>query len=163
MARQVFFSFHYQRDIFRVNTVRNHGIFKKVIEGPGYFDHSLWEESKKKGAAALSKLIDDGLAGSSVTAVLIGRETAGRTWVNYELKQSHNRGNGIVGIYINKIRNVDATVDLRGRNPLDDWTTTRNGVTIPLSSLYPTYDWIDDDGHSNFGRWVEAAAQAAGR
>ena len=29
--------------------------------------------------------------------------------------------------------------------------------------LYPTYDWVDDDGFNNLGDWVEKAAKKAGR
>ena len=163
MARHVFFTFHYQRDIMRVNTIRHHGMTKNNLEESGYIDHSLWEKSKLQGKSALKKLIDDGLAGSSVTAVLIGRETAGREWVDYEIEQSHTRRNGLIGIYINKIKNTDGVIDARGRNPLDDWTITQNGKAVAFSSIYPTYDWIDDDGYNNFGKWVEAAAKAKGK
>lgn len=48
MAHKVFFSFHYERDIWRTNVVRNSG----VVEGSaaaGFHDASLWEEAKKKG------------------------------------------------------------------------------------------------------------------
>lgn len=163
MARHIFFTFHYQNDIMRVNTIRNHGLTKNSLAESGYIDHSLWEKSKLQGKAALQKLIDDGLAGSSVTAILIGKETAGREWVDYEIKQSHIKGNGIVGIYINKIKNTDGKTDAYGKNPLDSWTSTVNGSKIAFSSQYKTYDWVDDDGYKNFGSWVEAAAKAAGK
>ena len=149
MARHVFFSFHYTRDIFRVNTIRNHNMTKSGLVEAGYIDHSLWEKSKLQGDAALKKLIDDGLAGSSVTAVLIGKETAGRRWVEYEIKQSQARGNGIIGIYINKIAIPGGLVDTRGLNP--------------VPAAYSTYDWVENDGYNNFGKWIEAAAKAAGR
>ncbi len=60
MARRVFFSFHYQRDIFRVNQIRN---IPEIISAAaaGFHDASLWEEAKKKGDAAIKKLIDEGL------------------------------------------------------------------------------------------------------
>jgi len=163
MARQVFFTFHYQRDIMRVNVVRNHWLAKADATDAGYFDHSLWEESKRKGDAVLERMIDEGLKGTSVTVILIGQETAGRTWVDYEIMQSHNGGKGIIGVYINKIKLPDGTVDARGRNPLDDWTIRQYGRPVKLSSLYPTYDWVDNDGYSNFSTWVEAAATKAGR
>lgn len=147
----------------RVNTIRNHELTKNGLAEAGYIDHSLWEKSKLQGKDALKKLIDNGLAGSSVTAILIGKETADREWVDYEIKQSRAKGNGIVGIYINKIKNTDGKTDTRGKNPLSSWTTTLNGVTTPLSSIYKTYDWVDDDGYKNFGAWVESAAKAAGK
>ena len=48
MARKVFFSFHYQRDLWRVNVVRNSGVIDGVAAA-GFHDASLWEETKKKG------------------------------------------------------------------------------------------------------------------
>jgi hypothetical protein len=77
MARHVFFSFHYQQDIFRVNQIRN---LPEIIEesAAGFKDKSLWEESKQKGDAAIKKLIDAGLTGTSVTVVCIGSATAGQ-------------------------------------------------------------------------------------
>lgn len=29
--------------------------------------------------------------------------------------------------------------------------------------IYPTYDWVDDNGYENFGDWVEKAAKKAGK
>lgn len=72
MARQVFFSFHYQRDVQRANVVRNSQTIRDTDEVVGYYDHSLWEEAQTSGAAAIKALIDAGLKGASVTAVLIG-------------------------------------------------------------------------------------------
>ena len=68
MPRQTFFSFHY----FRVNVVRNSNAFRSPNEQSFFFDHSLWESVKRQGDDALKRLIDDGLRGSSVVAVLIG-------------------------------------------------------------------------------------------
>ncbi len=163
MARRVFFTFHYQRDIWRVNVVRNHWLTKPDAQEAGFWDHSLWEETKKKGDEAIKKMIEDGLVGSSVTAILIGQETAGRKWVNYEIKRSAERGNGIIGIYIHKIANRDGSTDWQGRNPLGDLTINQNGQIVKLSSIYPTYDWITNNGYNNFADWVETAAKQAGR
>ena len=87
MARRVFFSFHYEIDVWRAGIVRN----SHVVEGTaaaGFQDASLWEEAKKKGDEALKRLIKAGLEGTTVTAVLIGAETASRKWVDYEIQQS---------------------------------------------------------------------------
>ncbi len=66
MARRVFFSFHYERDIWRANVVRKSWITKDRIDA-GFFDASLWEEAKTKGKEALKKLVRDGLKNTSVT------------------------------------------------------------------------------------------------
>jgi|ERR1051325_5308921 hypothetical protein len=163
MARRVFFTFHYQNDIFRVNTIRNHWLTKPNRESAGYWDHSLWEETKLKGKKALENLIDSGLNKASVTAILIGAETAGREWVNYEIKRSHDLGKGIIGVYIHQIRSANTSrIDPRGRNPLDDFYIESGYSRTYLSSLYPTYDWVTNDGYNNFSSWVETAAAKAG-
>jgi hypothetical protein len=163
MARQVFFTFHYQRDIFRVNVVRNHWLAKADHQSAGYWDHSLWVEAKRKGDDAIERMIEDGFKGTSVTAILIGQETAGRKWVNYELTRSVDLGKGILGVRIHNIKKPDGTTDLPGRNPLDDCTVDQNGQKVLLSSMYHTYDWVGDDGYNNFATWVETAAKQAGK
>ena len=65
MARKVFFSFHYERDLWRVNVVRNSGMVEG-LSAAGFNDQSLWEETKRRGDDAIRKLIDSGLNGSSV-------------------------------------------------------------------------------------------------
>jgi hypothetical protein len=161
MARKVFFSFHYDRDIWRACIVRNHGKSKADIVNRGYWDKSLWEEAKKKGDAAIKRMIDDGLVGTSVTAVLIGFETWQRPWVNYEIEQSHARGNGMFGIYIDQIKDNSGKTDYRGRNPFDHIMIKAGNFSVPMSKRYPTYHWTNDDGYAGFAGWVEAAAKAA--
>lgn len=60
MAKRVFFSFHYD-DVktFRANVVRNHGITKP--EEAGFFDASIWEDAKRHGDAAVTRLINSNL------------------------------------------------------------------------------------------------------
>jgi len=159
MARRVFISFHYSRDISRVNIVRNHGVTKGGYTEAGFWDHSLWEETKRRGDEAIKRLINQGLQGTSVTVVLIGRYTAGRKWVDYEIEKSGEKGNGFLGVWINRLGNLDGYTDDRGRNPLDGWDLGPK----KLSSIYPTYDWVLDEGYENFGDWVEEAAVIAGR
>ena len=87
MARRVFFSFHYQRDIWRVNQIRNIG---EIVgsSAAGFHDCSLWEEAESQGEAAVKALIDEGLKNTSVTVVCIGNKTAGRKYINYEISES---------------------------------------------------------------------------
>jgi hypothetical protein len=116
MTKRAFFSFHYQRDIWRTNVVRNSGV---VIgsAAAGFHDASIWEEAKKKGDAETKKKIDEGLKNTSVTVVLIGAKSAGRKYTNYEIEQSINRGNGILGIHIHNIKNKDGLIDEKGAVP----------------------------------------------
>jgi hypothetical protein len=146
MARRVFFSFHYRDDIFRVNVVRNSGVVLGTAAA-GFQDASLWEKTEKKGTAAVKRLIDRGLEGTSVTCVLIGQNTAKRRFVAYEIQESVRKGNGLLGIHINSIKDKDGDTNF--------W---RGAVPAALEKYNaPIYDW---DRHS-FGKWVEDAYQRA--
>jgi Thoeris protein ThsB, TIR-like domain len=70
----------------------------------GFYDASLWEDTKKQGKTALKRLINSGVDNTSNTCVLIGSSTYARPWVRYELLKSFKRGNHIFGVHINGIR-----------------------------------------------------------
>lgn len=162
MARRAFFSFHYELDVQRASVVRN----SRLTHGEqlSFIDASLWEEAKKKSPDALKRLINDALQNTSVTVVLIGSHTNDRPWVKYELERSIARGNGIVAVRVNKIKNFQGQMTRQGVNPLDSATVTfTSGTKKPASSYYKTYDYVDDDGYNNLGAWIEEAARLAGK
>ena len=170
MPRRVFFSFHYHRDIWRVNVVRNHAKAKSGYQDAGYWDCSLWGSTKRTGENSLKRLINSGLQNTSVTVVLIGAKTSERKWVKYEIEESHKRGNGMLGIYIHNIKNINGITDLQGNNPFDSFTVEQpnpyaymSKTYARISQIFPIYDWVYNDGYNNFSKWVEDAARAAGR
>ncbi len=126
MARRVFFSFHYQNDIWRASNIRNSGEFKSVDEA-GFIEHSLWERTKTAGEAALQKLIEGQLDGSTVTAILAGAETYSRRWVRYEIARSLERGNGLISLDIHSVRDQSQKPSVQGPDPLDCMMLTLSG------------------------------------
>lgn len=159
----MYFAFHYQNDISRVNVVRNSWVTQER-EAAGFYDASLWEKAKKKGDDAIKRMIDDGLWGTTVTVFLLGTETAGRPWVRYELQKSYENGNGLLAIHIHNIKNFQGRVSYQGANILDQFHITDAwGRPTYLSQIYRTYGWVSNDGYGNFGEWVEEAAQIAGK
>lgn len=148
MTRRAFFSFHHGRDNWRVGQVRNSWVTKDR-ETAGFWDAAEWEEVKLKTPLEIKKWIDKQLTGTSVTVVLIGAETSQRTYVKYEIERSIERGNGLIGIYIHNMKDVNSNTDTKGSNP--------------LPAGFATYDWINDNGRDNIGAWIEKAAKAAGR
>ena len=145
MARKVFFSFHYQRDVWRANVVRNSGVVEGVAAA-GFHDQSLWEETKRKGDDAVKKLVNAGLDGTSVTVVLIGAATASRKYVTYEIERSIQRGNGLLGIRINNIKDSSGNVGLPGPVP---------EALIKAKAPIYTYEY------GKIGGWVERAYKKA--
>lgn len=69
----------------------------------------------------------------------------------------------MLGIYIHNIKDASSRTDIKGSNPFADWYITEDGRHVYLSDIYPTYDWVINDGRSNIGQWIEAAAKKAGR
>lgn len=148
MPRNVFFSFHYQRDIWRVNQIRNVGeIVGKAAAG--FSDASLWEEAKKKGDTVIKKMIDDALHGTSVTVVCIGAKTAGRNFINYEIEKSIKRGNAIFGLQIHHLKNKDGEVDDVGATPAK---LTAAGASV--------FKYVD---HEKLAARIESEAKKAGK
>ena len=162
MARRVFFSFHYQHDIFRVSQVRNSGITKGTFDQAGFIDHADWESLERQGGESIKRWINGQLSGASVTVVLIGAETFDRPWVNYEIQQSYADGKGMLGIYIHQLKDPrTGLTDHKGRNPFENIYITNSNPRRYLSEFYPTHDWVADNGYANFANWVEAAARQA--
>lgn len=146
MARRAFFSFKY-KDVSRAMVVRNSWVTQGK-EGAGFIDAADFEKLKKQGDAAIQNWIDKQLDGTSVTVVLVGANTCNSRWVKYEIEKSIETDNGLLGIDVSKIK------DLQGN------TSHRCGK-IPKG--YNFYLWNTDDGYKNMGDWIEKAAKDAGR
>jgi len=97
--RQIFYSFHYDNDVFRVQQIRNIG----ALEENKPVSVNEWETVKRGGDAAIKKWIDENLKYKSCLVVLIGTETANRKWVKYEIEKAWNDGKPVVGIYIHNL------------------------------------------------------------
>jgi|SRR5208282_1766372 len=163
MARSVFFSFYYKKDVSRANQVRNSWVTKGDKEAAGFTDAAAFEEVEKGGDAAIKKWINGQLSGTSVTVVLIGSETNQREYVKYELQKSYEKGNGMLGIYIHQCKDLSGKTDTKGSNHFGEVGKDANGNAVYFSAAYTCYDWVDDDGYTNMGKWIEAAAKKAGR
>lgn len=118
MPHYTFFSFCYE-DVknFKVNVVRNSWLLNHSSDT--FIDGSIQEKEKSKGPTLIKNLIETGLKKTSVTAILIGDETADRRWVKYEIVKSFEKGNGILAIHINRIRGKEQVISSRGLNPLE--------------------------------------------
>lgn len=158
MARRVFYSFHYEADSWRASQVRNIG----TIEGNRPVSDNAWEQVKRGGDKAIQNWIDGQLKGRSCTIVLIGANTAGRKWINYEIKKSWNEGKGLLGIHIHNLRDRDGFQSAKGKNPFDGFTLGNSQQK--LSSIVPVYDPPYSDSKrvynyiaTHLAAWVEEA------
>ncbi len=156
MARQVFHSFHFERDSHRVSQVRNMG----VLEGQPVLSGNEWEQVKKGGDSAIRAWIDDKMKGRSCVVVLIGSATAGRKWVNYEIEKAWNDGRGLMGVYIHGLKNLSGVQDAKGSNPFTGFNVSGTSLSSIVAAHNPPYaSSTDVYAHIqiNLATWVEDA------
>jgi hypothetical protein len=151
MARRVFFSFDFDRDLSRASMARNNWLAlardKGGGEPTGFFSPVDWQAAKKKGKGALTKLVDDALRNTTVTAVLVGEKTASQPYVKHAIEQSIAQGNGLVGVRIHELPTFDGKQDEPGANP--------------LPAEYELHEWSANK--KKLADWIEDAAKAAGK
>jgi hypothetical protein len=84
----------------------------------GFFDSSVFEASKKDGDEALKAFLRAGIENTSVTCVLTGTDTWQRRWVRYEIARSILKKNGLLTVYIHRVRDRSGAVTAKGADPL---------------------------------------------
>jgi len=159
--RQIFYSFHYNNDVFRVQQIRNIG----ALEENKPVSANDWETVKKGGDKAIEKWIDENMKNRSCIVVLVGHETSKRKWVDYEIRKAWNDGKGVVGIFIDDL--IDPRYSsqpplygrsYKGANPFDNITLTSGSLLSSKVKCYAppstdTYKFIA----ANIESWVEEA------
>jgi hypothetical protein len=160
MARRAFYTFYYIPDNWRASLVRNMG----VIEGNQPASDNDWETVKAGGDTAIKKWIDDQMYGKSVAIVLVGTNTAGRKWINYEIVSAWDNRKGVLGINVHNLKDSDGNQSSAGANPFD--YITIGGTTNKLSSLVKTYNPPYSESkqvynyiNNNLAAWIEDAIQ----
>jgi len=155
MARvPVFYSFHFDNDVMRVQQVRNIG----SIDGNPPITPNEWEQLKRTGKAAVEGWIDNNMKYKRCVIVLIGAETADRPWVEYEIKKAWEGGKALIGIYIHNLKCPRNGLSRKGKNPFDNLTFD-NGAK--LSSVVPCYDPNPSNAYNdiamNISNWINSA------
>lgn len=113
-TRRVYFAFHYQRDIFRLQQIRYHDMTKDDVV---YIDGSLEEKAITTGENAVKRMIDEKMDGCSTLCVLIGHLTWQRDWVRYEIFRACERRMGIFGVRVHAMKTPHSYGDQPGINP----------------------------------------------
>jgi hypothetical protein len=113
MAKSVFYSFHYEHDVHRVQLVRN----INALEGQPLLNSQKWEEVRRRGGdKAIENWIHEQMAYKRGVIVLIGRHTAGRPWVIYEIEKAWADRKPLLGVRIHGLSSL-GTVDSAGADP----------------------------------------------
>ena len=155
MARRVFFSFHFDNDAWRAGQVRNMG----TLEGNEPVSDNDWEAVKRGGDAAIKRWIDGQMRGRSCVVVLIGYRTAGRKWIDYEIRQAWRNNKALLGVHIHGLKDEKGKTTGKGRNPFSDIPMQSGGTMADYVAVIDptkvdstrTYDAIK----RNLAGWVE--------
>lgn len=155
MARKpVFYSFHFDNDVMRVQQIRNIG----ALDGNPPVSPNEWERLKRTGDAAVKGWIDASMKYKRCVVVLIGSETAGRKWINYEIETAWNNHKAVMGIYIHNLKCPRTGTCRKGRNPFDSFELSDGRK---LSTLVPSYDphpmYAYTEIADNIESWIDRA------
>lgn len=153
-GKPVFYSFHYDNDVMRVQQIRNIG----VLEGNPPVNANDWERVKRGGEESIKRWIDENMKNKQCVIVLIGSDTSTRPWVNYEIRKAWDEGKPIFGIYIHNLKCPINGTCRKGNNPFDT-------ILLPnrrkLSDYIPCYDPLSYDAYGDISRnlenWVNMA------
>lgn len=149
IKRSCFYSFHYIPDNWRAATVRGIG----AIDGNNPTSDNSWESIKNGGDTAIQRWIANEMTGTSCIVVLVGKDTAGRKWINHEIVKGWDGGKGVVGICIHGLKDKDGNVSSKGSNPFDSITYGVTGKKLSSivkcyepkgSNSQERYDWISN-------------------
>ena len=153
--RPVFYSFHYDNDVNRVQQIRNIGVFEDNKPA----NPNEWEQIKRTGEKSIQNWIDNNMKYKQCVVVLIGEETANRKWVRYEIKKAIEDGRAIIGIYIHNIRCMNNSTSKKGKNPFDMFSYKGK----PLSNFIECHDPSSSNAYNeirnNMSTWIEIAIQ----
>lgn len=150
--RQIFYSFHYDNDVFRVQLIRQIG----ALEDNEPVSANEWETVKKGGDKAIEKWINDTMQNRSCVVVLIGEETYQRKWVKHEIVKAWNDGKTLLGIYIHNINSMGKGKCDIGRNPFEQFKTNDGKKLSELVKCYnPKSNDAYNDIRNNMEDWIE--------
>ncbi|HKA45956.1 MAG TPA: TIR domain-containing protein [Burkholderiales bacterium] len=111
--------FSHDLDDPRVDVVRKHWLAQPGHEEAGFFDALTWADATMAGPSTIRRLLSSALDNTSVTCVLIGPQTSSRRWVRYEIVESMERRNRLLGIHINGIPDKSRQPGPAGPSPFE--------------------------------------------
>ena len=134
MGHKVFLSYHYKMDQWRALLIRS----AVPLDFNTPVSDKEWEAITRGGDFAIERWIGTQQAGRHCVVVLIGPATAGRMWINHEVRQAWNEGKGVVGVHVHNLKDRIGNQSAKGANPFD--RIAISGGPDRLSSVVKTYD-----------------------
>lgn len=154
--RKVFYSFHYGKDVMRVQQIRNIG----ALEDNKPVSANNWEEVKRKGETGIKNWINENMANRSCVVVLIGEETYKRPWVKYEIQKAFDDGRTLLGVHIHNLKDPNTGCGSKGQNPFEQFGfKDKFGKPISILCKNPKTTDAYNDIKENLEKWIEEAIE----
>lgn len=157
MAKSAFFSFHYDRDAWRVQQIINMG----KLDGQPLLSPQKWEEVKRRGEQAIKDWIAEQMKYKSAVVVLVGAQTAQRRWVKHEIAYAWDNRKPLVGVRINGLADRDGRTDTQGANPFKMVNLKGGGTVGDYVTLHTpsgsTSQQVYASISNNLSSWVDNA------
>lgn len=159
MAKKVFYSFHFDKDVMRVQQVRNIG----AIEDNKPVSPQEWEEAQKT-PNGVENWIEKHMKDKACVIVLIGESTSERKWVDYEIRKAWRDKKGLVGIHIHNLKCPRNGKSSQGTNPFDKISFTDGSKMSSVVKVYnPSSTDAYNDIANNIETWVDSAVKEAAK
>lgn len=161
--RQIFYSFHFDNDVFRVQQIRNIG----ALEDNKPVSANEWEKVRQGKDSAIEKWIDENMKYRTCVVVLVGEQTHKRPWVRYEIKKAWKEGKGLLGIHIHNLKCMKTIKDnpfasgkcSKGANPFDSFTVNGKDMSSIVHCYNPDSVSPNKDIINNLEKWIEEAIE----
>jgi len=145
---RVFFSFHFHQDRNRTRTVMEHWLAGDGTSATPFLTRRQLMEMIESGIPSIYAWVEAEIARCDASVVLIGANSSGRHFMEYEIAQSVRQHKPVIGVHIHGIPDASDQASHMGENP--------------LFPMFPIYDWVEDDGPANLHAWVQAAIEDQG-
>lgn len=157
MAKSVFYSFHYDRDAWRVQQIIQMG----ALDGQALLNSQNWEQVKRRGETAIQNWIDEQMSYKKAVIVLVGAQTASRPWVKYEIEKAWNGKKPLVGVRIHGLLDRSLNTDSFGANPFEKVSLQGGGTVADYVPVFNPSGSTSREVHAsiaaNIEGWVDKA------
>jgi hypothetical protein len=158
----VYFCFHQERDEDRARFV---SACTATVDSNRFSDWTdeSWQAAHVAGPESLTHLIDEKLADTHVSCLLIGERTFEKPWILPMLSRSYALGRGILAIHVHNVPDRNGQLVSRGASPMGRLNYRgRDNQEYPFTSYFHTYEWEFGKGEAGMPGWVALAARQAG-
>lgn len=158
MPCKTFLSYHHRLDGFRASLIRESG----QIEPCDLASDPVWAAITRAGDTSIRRWIDGQMNEADCAIVLIGQITAGRKWIEYEIRKAWDDGRGLFGIYVHNLKNHYGSQTSKGANPFAEIAI--DGVPGALAGRVRCYDppyltggEVAEYIRANLAEWIDHA------